>query len=278
MFGTRLACVLVAAAALEPVQDPGIIEFPTPISLGSGDFYSGLERGLVGGPFNDRTAAGLLSAEVTPPGGLGDDATLRSFVTRFLGEESPWRLFLLAQHLRVQTTRRWGTLWTIDHQALGQLTACAAIDPDPVRRAFALLALQDRHGFQSRGYLDDDEPLVRLAAASVLAAPGGVTEADAARVVGALLALLEEARPEFRAAAAGALGPWVFREPHLVRLADVADSDPAPCVRAAALRSLGAVGSLRVREQLRRVRLDEASGADEREAAWRGFARTGIVP
>ncbi|MCP3915292.1 MAG: hypothetical protein GY711_07035 [bacterium] len=144
---------------------------------------------------------------------------------------------MLAQHLRVQTTRRWGSIWTIDGLPLGQLSAGAATDP--VRRAFALIALQDRHGFAARPYLEDDESLVRLAAASVIAAPAGVTEAKAARVVDALSALLAEERAEYRAAAAGALGPWIFREQDFVRLAAAADSDPDPAVRAAALRSCG---------------------------------------
>ncbi len=244
-------------------------------------YYRELAGGLVGvapPPMLGWAPLSLVLWDVGPPGGVGDDATLRSQVARFLSEDDPGRLFLLAQHLRVQTTRRWGTLWTIDSEPIDKLRQCLADDPNATRRAFAVIALRDVHGFQSMPYLADDSELVRVAAARCLTRPVGVSEEDAGPLVANLITLMGDELPAIRKAAALALPAWVFLESHRDVLEAVADSDPELSVRAAALEGLARMPCLRTRARLCDILGDPDADPALREAARRGLAHSGILP
>ena len=287
----RALCVLSLVVALgpftaSPVQegsDLGSIRWTRDGIWPAGDgdgYYHKLAGELSGSvpPSAGADPVSLVLADVRSPGGFGDDATLRGMVGRFVFEGDPWHLFVLAHHLRTQTTCRWGTIWTIDEGSLALLWGCLHDDSDATRRAFALLALQDVHGFRSAPYLEDDALLVRVAAARCLAPPAGVTEAEATPVVSRLLALLGDEHPAIRGAAARALAPWVFLEEHRDALEQAASADPDLGVRAAALEALGAVPCLRSRARLRRVLDDPDAAPALREAARRGLAHAGILP
>lgn len=282
----RALCLLPLALSLgsttaPPAQDLLGRDVLTWTVWGDDAYYRELARGLIG--IVPQAMAGLdplslVLSDSGPPGGVGDDATLRNQVTLFLAEDDPWRLSVLAQHLRVQTTRRWGTVWVIEGEPLGKLWKCLAEDPNASRRAFALIALQDVHGFQSMQYLADDSQLVRLAAARCLKRPVGVSEKIAGPLVANLIALLEDERSAIRRTAALALPPWIFLESHRDALEAVAASDPDLSVRAAALEALGMMPCLRSRARLRDLSGDPDAEPSLREAARRGLAHSGIVP
>lgn len=211
-----------------------------------------------------------------PVGGVGDDATFCILVQQFLVEAAPRRLCVLAHQLHVQATRRLGTVWTIEGEPFARLHEAMTNDPWPLRRALALVALSKDSGSPWRRLVEDRDPLVRAAAARWLKAPAGVTESQAASVVDALLELARSDHAPTRAVAARAVGPWLHDESRNAALVAIAERDPDPHVRQAALEGLLAVRSLSARAIARRLAIDDAVDPETRSAARAALTATGI--
>lgn len=201
-----------------------------------------------------RGASGLFAEQRHLPRDAPPDAELRGWVVEFGETREAARAWALAQRIRFEDHRHYGSIWMHDSTSWSGMQEHARHHPEPLWRALAIDALGAHGGVARDALLGDPDERVRATAARHLDPPDGATLAEAERITQAVAALVRSPDAVVRRLAVPALARWSYAESHRELLTTLALSDPDLGVRLAAVRAAGSLGLEHAWELIDRVR------------------------